>query len=87
MSLMVKDDSGQHRRFFHNGKNYKRIAKFKREEAAEAFVEKLRKESGSARFEPYIERLRWNLSKGRGLGRLSKLGFTRYRVYVPIMEK
>jgi hypothetical protein len=87
LSKKVTDDSGQHRQFFHNGKNYKRVAKFRSKEEAEAFVEEMRQKSGSHRFEPYIERLRWNLSNGNQLGRLSKLGFTRYRVYVPIMEK
>ena len=87
MSKKVEDGSGQHRQFFHNGRNYKRVAKFRHQKDAEAFVMQWQEKVGSKRVEPYIEKLRWNMSKGNQLGRLSRLGFTRYRVYVPIMEK
>jgi hypothetical protein len=79
------DGSGQSRVFYRNGKNYKRDKTFKSEEDAEAYVQRLKEERGSKRFEPIIERMRWNMSNQGGL--LSRLGFTRYRVYVPIQEK
>ena len=81
---MKNDGTGLRKNFFKNGKNYKRVAKFKDEAEAEAYAAKLKEESGSTRFEPVIERMRWNLSNQ---GMLKKLGFTRYKVYVPIMEK
>jgi hypothetical protein len=81
---MKNHDSGLTKEFYKNEKNYKRIAKFKDEAEAEAFAAKLKADSGSIRFEPVIERMRWNLSNQ---GMLKKLGFTRYKVYVPIMEK
>lgn len=85
MSLMKRDtDSGLSRNFFKNGKNYKRVKVFSSEADAEEYVQGLKKENGSVRFEPVIERMRWNLSNQ---GSLKKFGFTRYRVYVPIMEK
>lgn len=81
---MRNHDAGLTREFFKNGKNYKRIAKFKNEAEAEEYAAKLKRESGSIRFEPVIERMRWNLSNQ---GILKKLGVTRYKVYVPIMER
>lgn len=82
--MKKKDDSGLSRNFFKNGKNYKRIKVFSSESDAEEYVQGLKEKNGSVRFDPVIERMRWNLSNQ---GLLKKLGFTRYRVYVPIMEK
>lgn len=81
---MKNHDAGLTKEFYKNGKNYKRIAKFKSEEEADRFAAELKAKSGSVRFEPIIERMRWNLSNQ---GMLKKLGFTRFKVYVPIMEK
>lgn len=81
---MKNHDSGLTRTFYKNEKNYKRVAKFKNEQEAEAYAEKWRQETGSKRLEPVIERMRWNLSNQ---GILKKFGFTRYKVYIPIMEK
>jgi hypothetical protein len=83
----TRDGSGQSKIFFKKGVNYKRVAKFKHEQDADAFVEDWYKKVGSKRVEPVIERMRYSLSTSKQLGRLSNLGFTRYRVYVPIMEK
>lgn len=80
-----RDGSGQCRHFFKNGKNYRRDRVFKSEEEAEAYVQMLKERMGSCRFEPFVERMRWNLSNQGKL--LKRLGFTRYRVYVPIQEK
>ena len=80
-----KDGSGQSRIFYKNGKNYKRDRVFKTEEEAEAYVQELKERSGSRRFDPFVEHMRWNISNQGKL--LKRLGFTRYRVYVPIQEK
>jgi hypothetical protein len=79
------DGSGQSRVFYKNGHNYKRDRVFRSERDAEEYVRMLKEERGSRRFEPYIERMRWNISNQGGL--FSRLGFTRYRVYIPIQEK
>jgi viroplasmin and RNaseH domain-containing protein len=81
---MKPHDDGLTRVFHKNGRNYKRVKVFKSEEEADAYCEQLKQESGSVRYEPIVERMRWAMSN---TGILHNMGFTRYRVYVPIMEK
>ena len=80
-----RDGSGQSRCFFKNGVNYRRDRVFKSEAEAEEYVKMLKEHVGSRRFQPFVERMRWNVSNQGKL--LRRLGFTRYRVYVPIQEK
>lgn len=78
---MMNDGTGLRRTFFKNGKNYKRVARFRSEAEANRYVEQLGLRSESKRFEPVIERMRRPLWNG------CRFGFTSYRVYIPIMEK
>jgi len=81
---MKDHETGLSRRFFNNGRNYKRERVFKTEEEANRYVKELEERHGSKRFCPVVERMRWAVANN---GILRRFGFTRYRVYVPIMEK
>lgn len=80
----MDESTGLYKIYHKNGVNYKRVASLKSEKEANALIERLKQESGSARFNAFVYRMRWNLANN---GWLKRFGFTRYHVYVPIMEK